>query len=183
MDLLTAVNRILPKLGEHPVSSLTVRNPTVTLILEHIKNKTKELTMNGWWFNTHKTTLPRTETGEVLVPSDALSFVADFAVSSIRSGKLHNTDKNSFQWDAPVPGTLITLLPFDTLPECVATYVYYAVLVESLVTDIGVTQESRSWALELADAMDRVTAEHLKQKRYTTQRSPRYGRYRAALRS
>lgn len=183
MDLLTAVNRILPKLGEHPVSNLNVRHPTVDLLVKQLNAKVKELTINGWWFNTHKTTLPLTMDKEVLVPSDALTFRADYAVTSIRGGKLHNTTNNTFKWDAPVSGTLITLVPFDVLPESVASYVYYATLVEACITDIGVTQEARAWTLELERAMDQVTAEHLKQMRYTTQRSPRYARYRAALRS
>ena len=32
MKLLDAVNLILPKLGEHPVTSLTIKHPTLAIV-------------------------------------------------------------------------------------------------------------------------------------------------------
>jgi hypothetical protein len=76
---------------------------------------------------------------------------------------------------------MITLVPFEELPESVANWVFWTVLVEQYITDIGVTNEAQAWAGEITTAGTTVLSEHLRNKRYSTQRSPRYNRYRRAL--
>lgn len=182
MDLLTAVNRILPKLGEHPVTSLTSRSPTLAIILTMFEDKIKEATMQGWWFNTYRTTLPIGPEGEIELSPDTLSFVADEYECSIRKRQLHNSAENTFVWTAPVAGIAIMYVEFDSLPESIASLVYYNVLVEACVTDIGMTEEVRAWQVEIGAAGRRALSEHLKNKKYSTRQSPRYQRIRRAMR-
>jgi hypothetical protein len=182
MDLLTAVNRILPKLGEHPVTSLTSKSPTLAIILTMFEDKVKEAVMQGWWFNTHRATLPIGPEGEITLSPDTLSFVADLYECSIRKRQLHNSADNTFVWAEPVAGILISYVPFDELPESVASLVYYTVLVEACVTDIGMTDEVRAWQAEIGAAGRRALSEHLKNKKYSTQSSRRYQRIRRAMR-
>ena len=183
MDLLNAVNRILPKLGEHTITSLSSKSPTLDILLPLIDETIKRLTIQGWWFNTHKTTLYTNTAGEISVDGTALSFVADDYVCSNRAGKLHNTADNTYIWDAAVSGTMIYFVPFNELPESVAQWVFYTALSEAFVTDIGVTNEAQAWLSEVAPAEGRVLSEHLRNKRYTTQNSRRYGRIRRAMRA
>lgn len=182
MDLLTAVNRILPKLGEHPVTSLTSKSPTLAIVLSMFKDKIKESIMQGWWFNTYRTTLPIGPEGEITLSPDTLSFVADAYECSIRKRQLHNSADNTFVWAAPVEGTAIMYVDFDDLPESIASLVYYTVLVEAVITDIGLTEEVRAWQAEIGAAGRRALSEHLKNKRYSTQTSRRYQRIRRAMR-
>jgi hypothetical protein len=182
MDLLTAVNRILPKLGEHPVTSLTSKSPTLAVILTMFNDKIKEATMQGWWFNTYRTTLPVGPEGEIALSPDIMSFVADQYECSIRKRQLHNSADNTFVWTEAVEGIAVTFVEFGDLPESIASLVYYTVLVEACVTDIGMTEEVRAWQVEIGAAGRRALSEHLKNKRYSTQSSRRYQRIRRAMR-
>ncbi len=181
MDLLNAVNRILPKLGEHTVTSLESKSPTLSILLPLIDEKIKELTIRGWWFNTHITTLLPDVDGNIAFPSSYLSFVADDYVTSNRGGKLHNATDNTFTWTAGVTGTAIEFIEFGELPETVASWVFYSALVECMVTDIGVTQEAQAWRAEIGPAQASVMSEHLRNMRYSTRNSRRYRRIRSAM--
>lgn len=183
MDLLTAVNRILPKLGEHPVTNLNSRSPTMAVLLPMFESRTRDLIAPGWWFNTHCTTLYHDpETGEIALPPTAMSFIADDAVCSIRGGKLHDSDGNTFVWNRAVSGTMIDYVPFEELPESAAAYVFANVAVEACVTDIGLTDEVRVWQTQIAPTYATMMSEHLRNKRYSTTNSRRYKNLRRALR-
>jgi hypothetical protein len=181
MKLLDAVNRILPKLGEHTVTSLDAKSPTLAILLDLFEAKNKELTTVGWWFNDRVATLPRNPSNEIDVTEEVLSFVADKYECAVRAEKLYNTAEGTYVWTENVTGRMITLVPFEELPESVANWVFWTVLVEQYITDIGVTNEAKLWASEITGAGNTVLSEHLRNKRYSTQRSPRYNRYRRAL--
>ena len=89
----------------------------------------------------------------------------------------------NYFWTTPIDCTIITRVPFNLLPETAAAAVWYAALVASYVKDIGMEQEVRVWSSEAAAAHQRMEAEHLRNKKYSTMKTRAYGRYRAALRS
>lgn len=183
MDLLTAVNRILPKLGEHPVTSLNTKHPTLAILIPQIDSTLEELLMPGWWFNTFDTKLyPDSEQG-VELPTETLSFVPNTANAIQRGRKLYNGETMNYLWTEPVEGVIITKMPFDELPESVASLVFYNALVSAYVTDIGLEKELQVWQTLAQAAERRMFSEHLRNRKYTTQRSPRYIRYRSALRA
>lgn len=182
MDLLTAVNRILPKLGEHPVTSLNTKHPTLAILLPQIATKLDDTLISGWWFNTFNTKLYPDSEGGIALPLDTLSFVPKRDLAVQRGSRLYNGSTMDYKWAAPVEGSLITRIPFDEMPESAAQHIFYASLVAAYVTDIGLENEVQIWQSEAAQAHNRMTAEHFRNKKYSTQRSPRYARYRAALR-
>jgi hypothetical protein len=183
MELLAAINRILPALGEHPVTSLNVKHPTLAIILPAIAGKIDDLTMIGWWFNRFDTTLYPDSEGAIALPVDTLSFIPDNGDAVARGLKLFNTTTQTYLWTDAVTGSIIMRVPFEQLPESVASWIFHAAIVEAYVTDIGMADEVRMWREEAASAQGRVEREHLRNKRYSTQRSPRYYRLRAAMRS
>lgn len=183
MELLTAVNRILPVLGEHPVTSTTIKHPTLAILLPKIDMKIEDLTSQGYWFNTFKTTLYQDSEGGIELPTDTLSFVPTYDNAIQRGRRLYNGDTMTYVWDAPVEGTLITRLPFAELPESCAVYVQYSVMIAAYVTDIGFEQDVQVWQTEAGAAERRLMSEHLRHKKYTTQKSPRYARLRHAMRA
>lgn len=183
MDLLSAVNRILPKLGEHTVTSLTARSPTLALLLPMIEDKVKEMTIRGWWFNTHNITLSPDGDGVIAVAPECLSFVADDYECSIRARKLHNTELNNYTWTTSVKGTAIMLVAFDELPETVAQWVFYSALAEAYVTDIGLTQEARAWDAMIDPCAANVLSEHLRNKRYSSSRGRSFRNIYRAMRA
>lgn len=183
MDLLTLVNNVLPKLGEHPVTSLDDRHPTLAVILPAVATKIRDVCQPGWWFNEYPTTLYPNLDGEILLPVGALAFVPDCGAAIQRGGKLFDPGNQTYVWGGPVAGKLTEALEFDNLPTSAQSAVWYAVLVDTYVTDIGMTNEVQFWAAQAADAEVQMQAEHLRQKKYSTTKSSRYLRYRAALRA
>lgn len=183
MDLLTAVNRILPKLGEHPVTSLNTKHPTLAVLLPVIEAKIEELTMQGYWFNTFDTKLYPDSEGRIELPLDCLSFVPKYENAVQRGKLLFNGKTINFTWTAPVEGTIVLRLAFAELPESMASHVFYSALVDVYVSDIGLEDEVKIWQVEAAGANRRVMSEHLRNKKYTTRNSPRYRRIINAMRA
>lgn len=183
MLLLDALNEILPVLGEHRVTSTSVKHPTLAIILPQLEAQRRELLVKGWWFNRFDGwTLQRNNEGFIETPADMLSFVPDCENAIARAGRLFNGDTLSYVWDRNVTGTLTLDVPFEELPETVATYVFRKALVLAYTTDIGLEQVVQVWANEAAQAKIAMEREHLRQKKYTSRRSRMYRNMRQALR-
>lgn len=183
MDLLTAVNRIMPKLGEHPVTSIDVKHPTLAILLPLIDTKLEDLTIQGLWFNTTEVTLYQDAEGGIAVPLGTLSFTPHTLQAVVRGSKLFNAATSTYVWTEPVKGILISRLAFNELPESMAGYVWYSALVDAYVTDIGMAQDVKMWMSQAQLAESRVMSEHLRNVKYTTKKSPRYARLRQAMRA
>lgn len=184
MDLLTAVNLTLPALGEHVVTRVDARHPTLAIILPIVQLKLRECLMRGWWFNEATyTAYPDTE-GFIYLPTNTLAFLPDAPTqATVRKNRLYNIEARNFVWKTAVKGLLQENIDFEELPESVATYVYYSALVQIYVTDIGLESVVKEWQNYAQQAEFTATQEHLRNKRYTTKNSRRYGRYIRSLRS
>lgn len=182
MELLTAVNRILPKLGEHPVVNLDQKHPTLAIILPILDFTLDEVLRRGWWFNEARWTFHPDVEQFVGVPVDVLDFLPDAEGPVIRGRRFYNALTRSYKFAAPFSGVLKTRVQFAELPESVASLVLHTALVDAYVTDIGLEQVVQEWARSAALADANACAEHLRNKRYSTKRSPRWRRFRAALR-
>lgn len=182
MELLTAVNLVLPKLGERPVTSLAVRHPTLAILLPIIAQTQKTLLLRGWWFNEfdHKA-FPGTD-GEIAMGTDVLSFVPKLPNQAVlRALRLYNPETLSYVFTDPVEGRVRVTMDFDELPESAANNVFYAALVEAFTTDLGVTQELGVWQSLAASSYSDLLAEHLRQKKYNTRNSRPWRRFVRAL--
>lgn len=169
MKLLDAVNLIMPKLGERPVTSLEVKHPTIAVLLPIIEH-TRRTTLNrGWWFNTYPYTGYPDPDGKITVGVDTLSFVPDCAGVAVQRGtSLFNPATLTDVFTGPVSGEVTQDVDFELLPESVATHVFYASLIEAFTTDLGVTQELSVWQQMASQAWSDMIAEHLRQKRTST---------------
>lgn len=182
MKKIDAVNLILPVLGEHPVTSLDERHPTLAIILPMLEAEAEERLQSGWWFNEYETTLYPSTIGEIEVPVGCMAFFPHRGDAIVRGERLFNPQTGNFQWDGPLTGRTIVRVPFEELPETVARVVTYATLIRSYATDIGVESQLEEWFRKLQEAEGRAEAEHLRHKRYSTKRSPRFRRLQRALR-
>lgn len=184
MDLLKAVNLILPALGEHPVTRVDVKHPTLAVILPVIDSNVDMTLMRGWWFNEFPLTLWPDSEGGIAVPSDTLAFIPNEGQpGTVRNGRLFNTETLDFIWDKSVDGTIQQRLAFEDLPESVATHVFYTSLVQIYLVDIGLESVISEWKQVAKVAEFLATNEHLRNKRHTTRKSGRYARLRSAMRS
>ena len=182
MELLTAINRILPALGEHPVTRVDTKHPTLAIIVPIIQAKLDETLLRGWWFNEFPYTLYQNNEGIIDMPAAALSFIARDVDAIVRGRQLYNPTTMNFLWTAPVVGTLTQRILFDELPESVATYVFYSALIQTYLTDIGLESVVQKWEAVKQEAEATATQEHLRNKKYSTRRSARYIRLRNAMR-
>lgn len=182
MKLLDAVNLILPKLGEHPVTSVTLKHPTLAIILPEVDNELKRVCNQGWWFNQFEYKATPDVDGKIALGTDTLSFVPYVAYAAVRGKELYNVETMSYVWDDPVEGLLTTYVQFEELPETAAQVVWWNALINAFATDIGVSQELQIWQVRAGAAASDLMAEHLRNRRYNTKKTKRFRRLRNALR-
>lgn len=184
MELLTAVNLILPAMGEHPVTRIDIKHPTLAVIIPVIQSRLDTTLMRGWWFNEFRHTLYPDSEGGIAIPDGTLAFIPDDGYAgTVRQKKLFNAETMNFLWTKPVPGVLQLRLDFEDLPESVATYVFYNALVQIYLVDIGLEAVVSEWKQIAKEAEFLATGEHLRNMRHTTRKSKRYGRLRSAMRA
>lgn len=183
MQLLEAINLTLPKLGEHRVTRLDVRHPTLAIILPEVENVLRSTLAKGWWFNEFDYTVHPDPEGLMYLGSDTLSFTPEYPEVAVQRGtQLYNPVTLNYVFTEPVKGRVRQYVPFDKLPESAAQYVYHAALVNVYVTDIGLTNEVQIWQTLAGGAYSDLLAEHLRQRKYSTRGSRRWGRFVSALR-
>lgn len=184
MELLTAVNLILPAMGEHPVTRVDVKHPTLAVILPVVQSKIDNILLRGWWFNEFRYTLHPDIQGGIAMPDSTLAFIPDEGFEgTVRGSRLFNSSTLDFTWAESVSGVLQIRLPFEELPESVANYVFYSALVQIYLVDVGLESVVGEWKQIAKEAEFLASNEHLRNKRHTTRKSGRYARLRAAMRS
>lgn len=182
MKLLEAVNLTMPKLGERAVTSLSVKHPTLAVLLPIIE-QTRRTTLNrGWWFNKYDTKLyPDTE-GKIAVGTDTLSFVPKIPGTAIVRGReLFNPVTLTNVFTEPVEGVLTQDVEFDLLPESAANYVLYSALVDAYTTDLGVSQELSIWQTRAGSGWSDMLAEHLRQTKPNTRDNRAWRKLKRAM--
>ena len=182
MQLLTAVNTILPKLGEHPVTKLDAKHPTLAIILPEVDLQLRTLLIKGWWFNQSEVTLYPDSEKKVAIGTDVMDFVPQDATVALRGKSLYDTSTNDYKFSASVKGLATYYVPFDDLPEAAALSVLYTSLVQIYATDIGLEQVLQLWETKRQEANQLLLAAHLRNKKYSTQGTRRMQRIRASLR-
>lgn len=184
MKLLDAVNLVLPKLGERPVTSLELKHPTLAVLLPIIEQTRIRTLQRGWWFNEYEYTAPLNGDSEIDVGTDVLSFVPHCAgTATVRGSRLYNLQTLTFTFTEPVKGLLRQDVEYDDLPLSAQDYIMNAALVEAFGTDIGISAEIQLWQTLAGRAWSDLLAEHLKQKKHSTRNTRAWGRLMFALRS
>lgn len=167
MDLLKAVNTVLPYLGEHVITRIAgTRHPTVDLIIAAIDRQRLTLLAAGYWFNEVHQTLPVNTNGQIDVPTGTITlYGCDFSVS-MEDGKVYDLCKNTRYFTAPLRVKIIRDITFDNLPVQVALYITYLAATELYLADYGVeavVQELKAFA-----AVNKMSfgQENLRNRRY-----------------
>lgn len=182
MQVLQAVNWILPKLGEHPVTNLNPKHPTLAVILPSLERLSDNVLRRGWWFNVYRTTIYPDSEGYAFVPSATLEFLPDEAGPVIRGERFFNAKAATWKFDKPFSGEIKIRVPFEQIPESVAEYITSLVLSDVYATDIGSGDTIEVWTNYVASAEAAATAEHLRNMRHNTKKLTRYRRIRGAMR-
>lgn len=180
--LIDAVNTILPKLGERPVTSVTTPHPTVSIALQVLNQLRKSVLTRGWWFNQYEYKAYPDINGEIYLSVDTLTFYPDKAGTAITRGtQLFNLRDSTFVFTEAVTGRVVQDIPFDLLPESVAHYIVWAALVQMHVSDVGMTAETQAWQENANTALATMHHEHVRQRQYSTRDKPEYQRIRRSM--
>lgn len=174
MDILKAVNTVLPHLGEHVVDRVEgAKHPTVDLILSAIERNRQSILAEGLWFNELTLTIPVNTDGQIDAPQDTLAIYGIDCNVELDGTRLFNLSTGSHYFTKPITVKIMRDVPFERLPVNVALYLTYSAGSEVYLQDYGVegsVQElqrlaNRSWVL--------VTQENLRKRNYNSQRKTR----------
>lgn len=182
MELLQAVNTVLPHLGEHVVTRIEgTRHPTVDLITAAIERQRLTVLSAGLWFNEIIVDLPVNTDGQIDVPYGTVAVYGVDCAVEIDGERFFDLLTGSAYFSKSIKVKLIRDIEFEKLPINVALAITYAAGAEVYLQDYGRENSveelqrmaDRSWVL--------VHQEDLRKRRYNTQRRTR-GRHTGAVR-
>ncbi len=185
MQLLDAVNTVLPYLGEHTITYIEGnKHPSVDLILDAINRHKDTLLSNGWWFNEMTITLPVNTDNMIDVPVDTISAQGLDCYIALDGERFLNLDKGSRFFDNPITVKIFRDVPFDRLPATAALLVVYNAAIEVYTGDFG-ADNTLSTLSRLAE-QNRVllNQENLRNRKYNsrTRTMRNFTRFRHVLR-
>lgn len=126
---LQAVNIVLDALGEAPVSTLSGIIPQdATNALAKIRTRSRALQQGGWTFNTdYSLVLTPSTDGYIYLPTNTLNFklIGETSVT-VRGSRFYDNSAHTFFLARDITVDLVSLLPFEELPEPVRGYIAYA---------------------------------------------------------
>jgi hypothetical protein len=126
---LEAVNRMLINIGETPIN--TLENPGVVDAVrarQTLYDTSRTLQAQGWHWNRDRDfTLPTSlPDGEIMVPANALTVTLKSTGCEdvvLRGRRLYDARRHTYSFDRGIVADVVTLLPFDELPEPARQYV------------------------------------------------------------
>lgn len=167
MDLLTAVNTVLPQLGEHTITQIEgARHPTVAAIVASIDRQRITFLSDGWWFNELYITLPVNTDGQIETPQRTISLEGITKRVAPQGEKLLDLETGSWYFTAPVDVKLIQDWDFEDLPHAAAMYITYMAGVEVYTADLGVENSLQIMQSFANQNMALVRQENLRQRGY-----------------
>ena len=127
---LDAINSMLFGVGEAPVNTMNSGLQEAEIAAVTLETISREVQSAGWAFNTDlRYTLNRNSVNHINVPTncvhiDTLGLKRDYDSDIVmRSQKLYDRTKNTFEFTASVVVDMIVLLEFEDLPEIARRYI------------------------------------------------------------
>lgn len=183
MNLLTAVNNILPHLGENPVTTVDARHPTVAMIKDAIQESKTMLISEGWWFNERKITLYPSSEGEIFAPDRVLAFYpTDGQEVEIRGEKMYDLANGTYHFTKKVDAMIIDDLDFEELPTYAAHAVQYNAAHWVYTQDFGVESVVQYLLSHEMQALTLLRQENLRKRKYNSLKNNRAFRFVRARR-
>ena len=127
---LDAINSMLIGVGEAPVNTLNSGLQEAEIAAITLTTVSREVQSSGWTFNTDlKITLVRNTANNIVVPLntlqvDTLGLKRNYDTDVVlRSGKLYDRTKNTFEFTADIEVDIVLLFDFEELPEIARRYI------------------------------------------------------------
>lgn len=182
MDQLEAVNLVLRKIGEIPVTSVDEQYPTLTIVLPALEEARVRLLSEGYWFNTYyKHTISPMPNGEVILPSNCLKFFPKEARHKFTGKRIADTDTGSIYVDEAVEGRMIIDVPFTDLVEVMQYAVAYQAAYDTYVSDIGKDDVAADLLLRCSEYLEQVNGDHTISRKQNSRKRKQVTRWRQSL--
>lgn len=127
---LEAVNSILASIGESPVSTLEDTGVVdAAMALRTLREVSREVQGRGWHFNmdTDYPLAPTFPENIIEVPRNSIRVEPTNPLSridfTVRGRKLYDRKNHTFKFNGTVMVTMVTLLPFEDIPQFARNYV------------------------------------------------------------
>lgn len=174
MELLEAVNTVLPHLGEHVVTRVEgARHPTVDLIVAAIERHKLKVLSDGLWFNELTLTLPVNTDGQIDVPNDVIAVYGVDCSVEIMGGNFIDLTTGSMYFTAPIKVKLVLNIEYNKLPINVAQYIAYKAGAEVYTQDYGYEKSVGVLEQLARENMLLVSQENLRKRKYNSQKRTR----------
>ena len=182
MDLLKAVNLVLRKIGEIPVTSIDEQYPTLTIVLPALEEARIRLLSEGYWFNTYYAhTLQPDVTGRVSLPLNCLKFFPAEERHKFTGVGIADTDTGSVFINEPVTGRLIVDIPFENLVEVMQYAVAYSAAHDTYLSDIGDDDICRKLEQRRDEFLEQVNGDHTVSRKQNSRKRKQQMRWRHSL--
>ncbi len=123
MTRLEAVNRILLSIGELPIDDLDFAPTEVELALTHLDMASKEVQLDGWYFNTEIVDLKPDSQGHIFLPYDSIKVVDLPPYVICINNKLYDQARQSFVFNKNIRCKAIKAVDFEDIPLSFALWV------------------------------------------------------------
>jgi hypothetical protein len=184
MLLLDAINLILRKIGEIPVTSVDEQYSTLTIALPALDEARVRLLSEGYWFNTYyKHSLAPDTEGRVETPADCLKFFPEEPRFSWIGKCVRLTDTGDQFVNETVNGRLIIDIPFEELPEVCQYAVAYSAAYDTYVSDIGDDDIAKNLAARRDEFLEQLNGDHTISRKQNSRERKQVARWRRALRT
>ena len=128
---LDAVNQILSSVGQAPVTTLDLQNPEVAIVVNTLREVSKQIQLEGWSFNIERDyTMSRDSlTNEIAYPSNVLALDANVYYHKDqydlvkRNGKLYDKYEHKFTFDEDIRADVTWFFDFQDLPPAIQAYI------------------------------------------------------------
>lgn len=172
MDLLTAVNLVLPYLAEHKVTSTDSRNPVVDLILDALDRNRITLLAEGTYLNTvEKLTLYPNSDKKIVAPTEVLALYGlDYPVR-LEGAYIYNIKDDTYLFNKSLNVRLIRNIEFEDLPYYAASYITYKSAYEVYTASFGIDNTATALVGLSEEARRKFTQEDLRNRDYNSLRS------------
>ena len=128
---LDAVNQILSSVGQAPVTTLDLQNPEVAIVVNTLREVSKQIQLEGWSFNIERDyTMSRDSlTNEIAYPSNILALDANVYYHKDqydlvkRNGKLYDKYEHKFTFDEDIRADVTWFFDFQDLPPAIQAYI------------------------------------------------------------
>lgn len=182
MDTLDAVNLILRKIGEIPVTRIDEQYPTLAIALPALEEARIAILSEGYWFNTfYKHILQPDVNGEVPVPLGCLKFFPDDPKFTWVGDRVVLQDTGSLIIGEEVPGRLINDVAFDSLPEVAQYAIAYQAAYDTYLGDIGPDATLETLNLKRQQYLEQIGGDHTTTRQHNSKTRKQQQRWRQQL--